>query len=90
MVYISGGTFMMGGENNQASEDEYPKHPVRVNAFFMDATEVTNQQFQKFIEATNYVTTAERKPDWEELKKDLPPATPKPPDSVLGSCLTCV
>lgn len=83
MVLIPAGTFMMGGDNNQASEDEYPKHPVTVNAFYMDATEVTNAEFQKFVEATGYITTAERKPDWEELKKSLPPNTPKPPDSVL-------
>jgi formylglycine-generating enzyme len=35
------------------------------------------------VKATGYVTTAERKPDWEELKQQLPPGTPKPPDSVL-------
>jgi formylglycine-generating enzyme len=66
MVLIAGGSFMMGGDNNQASEDEYPKHPVQVSAFYMDATEVTNARFQKFIEATGYITTAERKPNWEE------------------------
>jgi len=49
----------------------------------MDVTEVTNAQFRKFVDATGYVTTAERKPTWEELKKTLPPNTPKPPDSVL-------
>ena len=83
MKYIPGGTFMMGGDNGQASEDEYPKHSAQVNAFWMDATEVTNAQFQKFIDATGYITTAEQKPDWEELKKSVPPGTPKPPDSVL-------
>ena len=83
MRYIPGGTFMMGGDNDQASEDEYPKHSVEVNAFWMDETEVTNAQFQKFIEATGYITTAEQKPDWEELKKSVPPGTPKPPDSML-------
>ncbi|MGN6163768.1 MAG: formylglycine-generating enzyme family protein [Flavisolibacter sp.] len=83
MVLIEGGTFMMGGDNNQASEDEYPKHPVKVNAFYIDETEVTNAQFQKFVDATGYLTTAERKPDWEDLKKTLPPNTPRPPDSVL-------
>lgn len=71
MVYIPGGTFMMGADNNQASADEYPKHKVQVAAFFMDETEVTNAQFKKFVEETGYVTIAERKPDWEELKKTL-------------------
>ncbi len=83
MVLIKGGTFDMGGDNEQASRDEYPKHPVLVDDFWIDATEVTNTQFQEFIKATGYQTIAERKPDWEELKKDLPPNTPKPPDSVL-------
>lgn len=83
MVFIPGGTFSMGGDNNQASKDEYPKHSVQVQPFYMDATEVSNAQFQKFVTATGYITTAEKAPDWEELKKDLPPGTTKPPDSVL-------
>ena len=52
-------------------------------SFWMDAHEVTNAQFMKFVDATGYVTTAERKPDWEELKKQMPPGTPKPHDSLL-------
>ena len=64
-------------------EENIPVHPVHVNAFWMDKTEVTNFQFKKFIDATGYITTAERKPDWEELKKELPPNTPKPNDSLL-------
>lgn len=83
MVWVSGGTFMMGGDNDQASADEFPKHPVTVDGFWMDATEVTNAQFEAFVKATGYITTAEKKPLWEELKKQLPPNTPQPPDSVL-------
>ena len=83
MVRIPGGTFMMGADNDQASPDEYPKHKVTVKGFWMDATEVTNRQFAEFVEATGYVTTAEQKPDWEELKKSLPPGTEKPDESVL-------
>src|SRR6185312_7099015 len=83
MVFINGGTFMMGGDNSQASADEYPKHKAQVDGFWMDATEVTNAQFQKFVEATHYITTAEKKPDWDEMKKTLPPGTPKPSDSML-------
>lgn len=51
--------------------------------FWMDETEVTNAKFEKFVKATNYVTTAERVPKWEDLQKQLPPGTPKPPDSVF-------
>ncbi|MEO5649851.1 MAG: formylglycine-generating enzyme family protein [Ginsengibacter sp.] len=83
MVFIKGGAFMMGGDNSQASLDEYPKHKVHVDDFWIDATEVTNAQFQKFVEATHYITTAEKKPDWDEMKKTLPPGTPEPPDSVM-------
>jgi formylglycine-generating enzyme required for sulfatase activity len=74
---------MMGGNNEQASPDEYPRHKVTVDGFWMDMTEVTNRQFAEFVEATGYVTTAEQKPDWEELKKELPPGTPKPDESLL-------
>ena len=51
--------------------------------FWMDETEVTNAQFAKFVEATNYITTAERVPKWEDLQSQLPAGTPKPPDSVF-------
>lgn len=83
MVLIPGGTFTMGGNNDQAASDEYPNHQVTVDSFYMDMTEVTNAQFKAFVKATGYITTAERKPNWEELKKTLPPGTPKPPDSLL-------
>ena len=83
MAWIKAGTFLMGGDNKQAAEDEYPKHKVTVAGFWMDITTVTNAQFAKFVNATGYITTAERKPDWNQLKKQLPPGTPKPDDSVL-------
>lgn len=83
MILIPGGTYMMGSEDSRARPDESPAHEVTVNSFWMDATEVTNAEFQEFVESTGYVTTAERKPDWEELKKQLPPGTPRPPDEVL-------
>ncbi len=83
MVRIPGGLFSMGANNDQASEDEYPKHKVFVDAFWMDITEVTNKEFAEFVEATGYLTTAERKVDWEEIKKQVPANTPKPHDSLL-------
>lgn len=83
MVSIPAGTYMMGADDNQAADDEYPKHQISVDPFWIDATEVTNAQFAVFINATHYVTTAERKPDWEELKKQLPPNTPKPQEDKL-------
>jgi len=83
MVWIKAGTFMMGADNKQAADDEYPRHKVTVDGFWMDATEVTNEQFAAFVKATGYITTAEQKPDWNELKKQLPPGTPKPDESLL-------
>lgn len=83
MVLIPAGVFEMGGNNSQASADEFPKHTVAVDAFYIDVSEVTNAQFKKFVDATGYITTAEKAPDWEELKKSLPPGTPKPADSML-------
>lgn len=83
MVRIEGGTFLMGADNDQGSPDEYPKHLVTVKSFWMDETEVTNAHFAVFVKATGYITTAERKPDWDALKKDLPAGTQKPHDSIL-------
>ena len=83
MVWVAGGTYNMGADNDQASPDEYPKHAVTVAGFWMDRTEVTNKQFAAFVAATGYVTTAEKKPDWNELKQQLPPGTPKPDASLL-------
>ena len=84
MVLIPGGRFLMGGDDDQAWRDEYPKHMVVVDSFWMDVHEVTNAQFSAFVEATGYLTTAEKAVDWEEIKKELPPGTPKPDASQLA------
>lgn len=83
MVKIPAGTFMMGGNNKQAKYDEFPKHQVTLHSFWMDKTPVTNAEFKKFVDATHYVTTAEKKTNWDELKKQLPPDTPKPDEKML-------
>lgn len=83
MVWIPGGEFLMGSTDALARPDERPVHRVRVNGFWMDATEVTNAQFAEFVRATGYVTVAERPVDWEDLKKQVPPGTPKPDDRML-------
>jgi sulfatase modifying factor 1 len=66
MVWMPGGSFVMGSEEGQA--DEKPAHRVAVKGFWMDRTEVTNEQFERFVKATHYVTVAERNPD----PKDFP------------------
>lgn len=73
----------MGTTGKALFPNEQPPHAVKIDGFFLDATEVTNAQFQKFVDATGYVTTAEKVPDWNEIKKQLPPGTPKPPEEQL-------
>ncbi len=83
MVWIEGGTFMMGADNEQGRQDEYPKHAVKLNGFYMDITEVTNEQFAAFVKATGYITTAEKDVKWEDLKKQLPAGSERPPAEML-------
>ncbi|MFZ0490481.1 MAG: SUMF1/EgtB/PvdO family nonheme iron enzyme, partial [Salegentibacter sp.] len=51
MVWIPGGKFMQGAVagDKMAKKDEGPAHPVAVDGFFMDSTEVTNAEFAKFV-----------------------------------------
>jgi formylglycine-generating enzyme len=88
MVWISGGEFSMGSEGKcdgksccspSTVADALPIHRVDVDGFWMDATDVTNAEFAKFVQATGYVTIAERPPTKEEF-----PTTP-PENLVAGS-----
>jgi sulfatase modifying factor 1 len=83
MRWIPAGEFAMGTDDAHGMVNERPAHRVRVDGFWMDDHPVTNAEFAQFVAATGYVTTAEKAPDWEELKKQLPPGTPKPDASVL-------
>jgi formylglycine-generating enzyme required for sulfatase activity len=49
----------------------------------MDACEVTNAEFARFVLETGYKTVAERALNWEELRAQLPPDTPKPSEETL-------
>lgn len=60
MVWIPPGSFQMGSASGPS--DCQPVHKVTLDGFWMDETEVTNAEFQKFVEATGYVTVAERPP----------------------------
>lgn len=66
MKWIPGGTFVMG--DNHGPPDEAPRHAVALDGFWMDVYEVTNQQFQDFVDATGYVTLAEQKPELRSIK----------------------
>ncbi len=83
MVWIPGGEFTMGSEADWAYPNEGPEHRVRVSGFWMDKHALTNAEFARFVEETGYVTVAERAVEWEEMKKQVPPGTPKPPEKVL-------
>lgn len=83
MIWISGGEFTMGTDDPTSHPNERPAHRVHVDGFWMDQTPITNSQFRAFVSATGYMTIAERKPDWEEIRKQVPPGTPKPDDSLL-------
>ncbi|KAG8007887.1 Sulfatase-modifying factor 1 [Nibea albiflora] len=61
MVLISGGQFLMGTDKPGIPADgEGPQRLVHVDSFYMDIQEVTNQQFESFVEASGYVTEAEK------------------------------
>jgi formylglycine-generating enzyme len=87
MVWIPGGEFSMGSTAETESlcglpgttRDALPVHRVYVDGFWMDATEVSNEQFQKFADATGYLTIAERTP----TKEEFPTAPPE--NLVAGS-----
>jgi formylglycine-generating enzyme len=83
MVWIPGGEFSMGCTlpsegvctmaTMNAMNDALPIHRVYVDGFWMNKTDVTNEEFAKFIEATGYVTIAERAP----TKEQYPTAPPE-------------
>jgi len=79
MVWIPAGEFSMGTQESMFP-DTQPIHRVAVNGFWMDKTEVTNEQFEKFVNETGYVTIAERKPRSE----DFPGA---PPDKLVAGSI---
>jgi formylglycine-generating enzyme len=102
MVWVPGGEFSMGALDSEGrtgpgcgdpTADAQPVHRVYVDGFWMDATEVTNEAFERFVRATGYVTVAERKPTPEEYpdapRENLvagsvvfaPPSAPVPLDT---------
>jgi len=80
IVWIPGGPFWMGSDNDP--EGNAPAHQVVVSGFWMDKTEVTNAQFEVFVKATGYKTTAELPPTEEELAQGEVPPERRVPFSV--------
>jgi formylglycine-generating enzyme required for sulfatase activity len=87
MVWVPGGEFSMGSTVESESlcglpgitRDALPVHRVSLDGFWMDATELTNEEFEKFVNATGYITVAEQTPTAEEF-----PGAP-PENLVAGS-----
>ena len=71
-VWLPGGRFRMGAD--AAYPEEAPSRVVAVDPFWIDVTPVTNAQFARFVEATGYVTLAERPPnpnDYPGIRPEL-------------------
>jgi formylglycine-generating enzyme len=81
MAYIPGGTYKMGSADG--AHDEQPVHEVTVKPFFMDKTEVTNEQWSAFAKATGYVSLAER----PLSEKDIPGLLPEFVGKTVSLCL---
>lgn len=60
MMSLKGGAFVMGSRNAKYA-DEAPARTVTVGAFAIDVYEVTNTQFERFVNETGYITDAEKK-----------------------------
>ena len=60
MVYVPGGDFLMGSDDGEVLSR--PAHFVSVRPFFIDRTEVTNEQYRNFVEATGY----DPPPTWKD------------------------
>lgn len=82
MIWIPRGNFFMGSATGPS--DARPIHDVTVDGFWMDETEVTNAEFLRFVEATGYVTWAERKPEAKDFP-DVPPELLEPGALVFRS-----
>lgn len=65
MTCVPAGTYQMGSNNHYP--EEAPGHRVTVSGFWVDTLEVTNLQFNHFVEETGYVTVAERPVDPAEF-----------------------
>jgi len=77
-VWLAGGAFTMGSDVHYP--EEAPAHRVQVDGFWIDRHEVTNLRFAAFVQATGYVTVAERPLD--------PAAYPgAPPENLVAGSL---
>lgn len=70
MVWIPGGTFLMGSDHHYP--EEAPAHRVKVDGFWIDRFAATNRDFEKFVDDTGYVTLAEKPANPDDYPGALP------------------
>lgn len=84
-VRIEGGEFLMGSDAIYPSEEGPPRKTL-VRGFWIDPHEVTNRQFREFVEATGYVTIAEKPVDPDQFGvpvEQIPPFMLQPGSAVF-------
>ena len=67
MVLIPAGSFEMGDHFSEGDDDELPIHEIELDAFYMDACQVTVRQFKQFVEQDRYSYN-----DWNDVAEYLP------------------
>ncbi|MFK7842744.1 MAG: formylglycine-generating enzyme family protein [Sphingorhabdus sp.] len=77
-ISIPAGTFTMGASPQY--REEGPPRTIAVEAFRIDTHEVTNAQYAEFVDATGYVTEAEKSPPGADK---LPPDMREPGSAVF-------
>lgn len=71
MIYIEGGTFMMGDVFGEGQENELPVHQVTLDGFYLARYAVTVSQFRLFVKDTGYKTSAEGPQDISGERQNL-------------------
>ena len=79
MVWIKGGQFRMGSDRYEP--EEAPVRTASVDGFWIDAMPVTNRQFARFVQATDWLTTAEQHAD--ALERPIGPGGVAGPASLV-------
>jgi formylglycine-generating enzyme required for sulfatase activity len=96
MVVVPSCGFIMGSTDDRedgTNNNERPKHFVFLDSFMIDAREVTNGEFAEFVEATGYVTDAEKQGKgwiWDEGWREQQGANwrhPKGPSSDIENIM---
>lgn len=83
-VAVAGGTFLMG--SSAVYPEEGPERQTTVDGFWIDPHEVSNRQFGEFVQATGYVTVAEKPVDPEAFGvpvEQIPPFMLEPGSAVF-------